>query len=59
MLIAFRVLLGIGEAIYLPGGSKIVSLLFPPAERGASERPLRRRHAHRPGPRGRAGARGC
>jgi MFS family permease len=34
MLIAFRVLLGIGEAIYLPGGSKIVSLLFRPAERG-------------------------
>ena len=34
MLIAFRMLLGIGEAIYLPGGSKIVSLLFPPAERG-------------------------
>jgi MFS transporter, ACS family, D-galactonate transporter len=33
-LIAFRVLLGIGEAIYLPGGSKIVSLLFAPAERG-------------------------
>jgi ACS family D-galactonate transporter-like MFS transporter len=33
-LIAFRVLLGIGEAIYLPGGSRIVSLLFPPAERG-------------------------
>ncbi len=34
MLIAFRMLLGIGEAIYLPGGSKIVSLLFKPAERG-------------------------
>jgi ACS family D-galactonate transporter-like MFS transporter len=33
-LIAFRVLLGIGEAIYLPGGSKIVSLLFRPSERG-------------------------
>jgi MFS transporter, ACS family, D-galactonate transporter len=33
-LIAFRVLLGIGEAIYLPGGSKIVSLLFPPSQRG-------------------------
>src|SRR6185312_2015633 len=33
-LIAFRMLLGIGEAIYLPGGSKIVSLLFRPAERG-------------------------
>lgn len=34
MLIGFRVLLGIGEAIYLPGGSRIVSLLFAPAERG-------------------------
>jgi MFS transporter, ACS family, D-galactonate transporter len=34
MLIAFRVLLGVGEAIYLPGGSKIVSLLFRPSERG-------------------------
>src|SRR5262245_11487957 len=34
MLILFRILLGIGEAIYLPGGSKIVSLLFSPAERG-------------------------
>jgi len=33
-LIGFRVLLGIGEAIYLPGGSKIVSLFFRPAERG-------------------------
>jgi ACS family D-galactonate transporter-like MFS transporter len=33
-LITFRVLLGIGEAIYLPGGSKIVSLLFAPADRG-------------------------
>jgi ACS family D-galactonate transporter-like MFS transporter len=33
-IIAFRVLLGVGEAIYLPGGSKIVSLLFTPAERG-------------------------
>jgi len=34
MLILFRVLLGIGEAIYLPGGTKIVSILFPPSERG-------------------------
>ena len=33
-LIAFRMLLGVGEAIYLPGGSKIVSLLFSSAERG-------------------------
>src|SRR5438067_6780706 len=34
LLIAFRVLLGVGEAVYLPGGSRIVSLLFRPAERG-------------------------
>ena len=34
MLVTFRILLGIGESIYLPGGSKIVSLLFPPKERG-------------------------
>lgn len=34
MLIVFRVVLGIGEAIYLPGGTKIVSLLFRPQERG-------------------------
>jgi len=34
LLIAFRVLLGVGEAIYLPGGSKIVSILFRPSERG-------------------------
>jgi MFS family permease len=33
-LIAFRIALGVGEAIYLPGGSKIVSLLFRPSERG-------------------------
>jgi predicted MFS family arabinose efflux permease len=34
VLIAFRVLLGIGESIYLPGGTKIVSVLFGPYERG-------------------------
>jgi MFS family permease len=34
MLITLRILLGIGEAIYLPGGSKIVSLLFTAKERG-------------------------
>ena len=33
-LLAFRMLLGIGESIYLPGGTKIVSLLFSPKERG-------------------------
>jgi MFS transporter, ACS family, D-galactonate transporter len=33
-LIVFRILLGIGEAIYLPGGTKIVSLLFAPKDRG-------------------------
>jgi MFS family permease len=32
-LIALRILLGVGESVYLPGGSKIVSLLFRPAER--------------------------
>ena len=33
MLVVFRVLLGIGEAIYLPGGTRIVSLFFPLSER--------------------------
>ena len=33
-LLAFRILLGVGESIYLPGGAKIVSLLFSPKERG-------------------------
>lgn len=33
-LIVFRVLLGVGEAVYLPGGTKIVSILFPASERG-------------------------
>jgi MFS family permease len=33
-LVAFRILLGIGESIYLPGGTKIVSLLFSAKERG-------------------------
>jgi ACS family glucarate transporter-like MFS transporter len=34
VLILLRILLGIGESIYLPGGTKIVSLLFPSPERG-------------------------
>jgi len=33
-LLAMRVVLGIGESIYLPGGMKIVSGLFGPKERG-------------------------
>jgi len=33
-LLLFRILLGVGESIYLPGGTKIVSLLFGPKERG-------------------------
>ena len=33
-LIGFRILLGVGESIYLPGGTKIVSLLFTRKERG-------------------------
>jgi MFS transporter, ACS family, D-galactonate transporter len=34
MLILFRIMLGIGESIYLPGGTKIVSLIFKPEDRG-------------------------
>jgi MFS transporter, ACS family, D-galactonate transporter len=34
VLILFRMVLGVGESIYLPGGTKIVSLLFEPKERG-------------------------
>jgi len=34
VLIGFRILLGIGESIYLPGGTKIVSLLFARKDRG-------------------------
>ena len=34
MLIGFRIVLGIGESIYLPGGTKIVSLLYSRKERG-------------------------
>ncbi|HET7211967.1 MAG TPA: MFS transporter [Terriglobia bacterium] len=34
LLILLRVLLGFGESIYLPGGTKIVSVLFGHAERG-------------------------
>jgi MFS family permease len=33
-LMILRVCLGIGESIYLPGGTKIVSLLFAPKDRG-------------------------
>ena len=34
VLILLRILLGIGESIYLPGGLRIVSRLFGPSERG-------------------------
>lgn len=34
VLIALRLILGFGESIYLPGGMKIVSRLFPPQQRG-------------------------
>jgi MFS family permease len=34
VLILLRIVLGLGESIYLPGGTKIVSLLFPSTERG-------------------------
>ena len=34
VLMGFRILLGVGESIYLPGGTKIVSLLFTRKNRG-------------------------
>jgi MFS family permease len=34
VLILFRIIMGIGESVYLPGGTKIVSLIFAPRERG-------------------------
>lgn len=34
ILLIFRVLLGIGESIHVPGSMKIVSVLFPPEARG-------------------------
>ena len=34
VLIAFRIVLGIGESVYLPGSTKIVSVLFARQERG-------------------------
>jgi len=34
ILVLLRILLGIGESIYFPGGAKTVSLLFPPPDRG-------------------------
>ncbi len=34
VLILFRVILGVGESIYFPGGTKIVSLLFSHSDRG-------------------------
>ncbi len=34
VLIGFRILLGIGESIYLPGGTKIVTVLFSAKDRG-------------------------
>ncbi len=34
MLIVLRIMLGFGESIYLPGGMKVVSQLFPPQRRG-------------------------
>ena len=34
VLLVLRVLLGIGESVYLPGGMKLVSILFRPKDRG-------------------------
>jgi MFS family permease len=34
MILVLRVLLGIGESVYLPGGLKLVSVMFPAKDRG-------------------------
>ncbi len=34
VMVVLRVLLGIGESIYLPGGMKLVSVIFTPKDRG-------------------------
>lgn len=34
VMVVLRILLGIGESIYLPGGIKVVSVIFPPRDRG-------------------------
>ena len=34
VLIGMRIILGIGESVYLPGGTKIVSIMFSASERG-------------------------
>ena len=34
VFVVLRILLGIGESVYFPGGTKMVYLLFPPNERG-------------------------
>jgi ACS family D-galactonate transporter-like MFS transporter len=34
VMFVLRIALGIGESIYLPGGMKLVSVLFPPKDRG-------------------------
>jgi ACS family D-galactonate transporter-like MFS transporter len=34
ILVSLRILLGIGESIYFPAGTKTVCLLFPPSDRG-------------------------
>ena len=49
VLILFRLLLGFGESIYLPGGTKIVSLLFASNGARSALRHLRLRHPYGPG----------
>jgi ACS family D-galactonate transporter-like MFS transporter len=34
VLLTLRIVMGVGESIYLPGGTKIVSVLFAPQDRG-------------------------
>ena len=45
VFIGLRIVLGIGESIYFPGGAKTVSLLFSPKDRGLAQRVIRLRYA--------------
>ncbi len=56
VLIGFRILLGIGESIYLPGGTKIVSVLFKAERARAAFGTFRLRDSHRIGARRRPGS---
>ena len=55
VLIGFRILLGVGESIYLPGGVKIISLLFSGKDRGLPSGLFDFRNSNRTDPRRHSG----